>query len=187
MMGAAFLVPAVVIAIAVAIDSPGNIFYRERRVGRNGRTFKLWKFRSMKNPTSMKLGFEVEDPHMDEFRLRTVKHLAHPRVTRVGAFIRRWSLDEIPQLLNVLRGEMSLVGPRPVVASELPLYGNLVQFYLRSTPGLSGLWQVSGRSDLTFATRAILDAAYVSNWSFVADMKILALTLPAIISGTGAR
>ncbi len=186
-MGIVFLIPAIAIAVAVLIDSPGEVFYRETRIGRNGKSFILWKFRSMTDAPPKSVTSECGNSLEDDFRWRTLKNVPHPRLTRVGSFIRRWSLDELPQLLNVLRGEMSLVGPRPIVASELPLYQDLSPFYLNCTPGLSGLWQVSGRSDLTFPARAILDAGYVSTWSLSADIKILLQTVPAVITRRGAR
>lgn len=110
-----------------------------------------------------------------------------PRVTVIGRFLRRWSLDEVPQIFNVLRGDMSLIGPRPIVKAETYEYKHLLSFYLAATPGLSGLWQVSGRSDLDYVDRAHLDAAYVQNWSLTADLKILLRTIPAVLGRVGAR
>jgi len=110
-----------------------------------------------------------------------------PRVTRIGRFLRRWSLDEVPQLFNVLRGDMSLIGPRPIVKAETYYYKHLLSFYLAARPGLSGLWQVSGRSDLDYDARARLDADYVQNWTMMADLKILLRTIPAVLGRVGAR
>jgi lipopolysaccharide/colanic/teichoic acid biosynthesis glycosyltransferase len=110
-----------------------------------------------------------------------------PRVTAIGRFLRRWSLDEVPQVFNVLRGDMSLIGPRPVVEAETYFYKHLLPFYLAATPGLSGLWQISGRSDLNFDERAKLDADYVQGWSLKADLSILFRTIPAVLSRVGAR
>jgi len=110
-----------------------------------------------------------------------------PRITRIGRFLRRWSLDEVPQLFNVLRGDMSLIGPRPVVKAETHLYKHLLPFYLAATPGLSGLWQVSGRSNLDYEARARLDATYVQTWSLKADFKILVRTVPTVLRRIGAR
>jgi lipopolysaccharide/colanic/teichoic acid biosynthesis glycosyltransferase len=115
------------------------------------------------------------------------KTLRDPRITTVGRFLRRWSLDELPQVLNVLRGEMSLIGPRPVIEAEVAMYGHLQYYYLAATPGLSGLWQVSGRSNVSFAARADLDASYVQNWSLRADFGILLRTIPAVLGRVGAR
>jgi lipopolysaccharide/colanic/teichoic acid biosynthesis glycosyltransferase len=118
---------------------------------------------------------------------RVHKTHSDPRITPIGGFLRRWSLDELPQLLNVFRGDMSLIGPRPVIAAEVPLYGHLQHFYLAATPGLSGLWQVSGRSNVSFAARANLDASYVRNWSLPGDFAILLRTVPAVLCRVGAR
>jgi lipopolysaccharide/colanic/teichoic acid biosynthesis glycosyltransferase len=118
---------------------------------------------------------------------REKKDGCDPRITPVGRFLRQWSLDELPQLLNVLRGEMSLVGPRPVIKAEIPLYGSSRQYYYAAVPGLSGLWQVSGRSNINFKTRVALDVSYVQDWSLLADCKILLKTIPAVFGRTGAR
>jgi undecaprenyl-phosphate galactose phosphotransferase len=115
------------------------------------------------------------------------KRQPDPRVTLIGRFLRRWSLDEVPQLINVLRGDMSLIGPRPIVKAETYYYKDLLPFYLAATPGLSGLWQVSGRSDLDYDERAKLDASYVRNWSLAADLKIFLRTIPAVLGRVGAR
>lgn len=121
---------------------------------------------------------------MLEWRMR--KDLKDPRITAVGGFLRRWSLDEFPQLFNVLRGEMSLVGPRPIVKKEMLFYGNLLQHYLAVAPGMSGLWQVSGRSDIDYDERVKLDAFYVESWSLTFDLAILCRTVPAVLSRNGA-
>jgi len=181
------LIPGLFIAAAIAINSAGPIFYREERIGKGGRTFRIWKFRSMCQSSEWK---EVAPAGINSgqlLRWRIHKSSGDPRITAVGGFLRSWSLDELPQLLNVLSGEMSLVGPRPVVAAELPLYGELEPYYLAATPGLSGLWQVSGRSDVNFKSRAKLDAAYVQSWSLIGDLKILLRTFPAVLNRVGAR
>ena len=115
------------------------------------------------------------------------KHLEDPRITPIGAVLRSWSLDEIPQLINVLLGEMSLVGPRPIVKSEAPLYGNFFRCYVSAVPGMSGLWQVSGRSGVDYIKRAKLDMRYVESWSLALDFKIIFKTLPAVLGRIGAR
>jgi undecaprenyl-phosphate galactose phosphotransferase len=120
-----------------------------------------------------------------EWRMR--KHLPDPRITVVGGFLRKWSLDELPQLFNVLRGEMSLIGPRPIVKAETVFYGDLLSYYLSVTPGLSGLWQVSGRSHIDYPKRVKLDASYVRSWSLKSDFVILARTVPAVFGRVGAR
>jgi undecaprenyl-phosphate galactose phosphotransferase len=115
------------------------------------------------------------------------KNRRDPRITWIGNIIRRWSLDELPQLFNVIRGEMSLIGPRPIVEAETVFYGNLLAFYLAAKPGLSGLWQVSGRSNVGYADRAELDALYVRTWCLGEDLSILFRTVPAVLSRIGAR
>jgi len=179
--------PAFIIAAVIVITSRGPIFYRETRIGRNGRPFRIWKFRSMKVKSAAAPAADSA-AHFDvHLRWRTEKDVYDPRITAVGGFLRRWSLDELPQLINVLCGDMSLVGPRPVVAAELPFYKHLLGFYLAATPGLSGLWQVSGRSNVSFATRASLDTSYVRTWSLSKDFSILIRTIPAVLRRVGAR
>jgi len=184
---AMFALPGLLIAAAILLTSRGPVFYREKRIGRNGRIFEILKFRSMRrdasqwSPTSdRKTGGVVRHWRMQ-------KHIRDPRITAVGNFLRRWSLDEVPQFLNVLRGEMSLVGPRPIVDAETHLYGDLLDYYLDATPGLSGLWQVSGRSNVDYARRAELDANYVQSWSLRGDLNIIIRTIPAVLSQAGAR
>ena len=191
-VGAAFLlmvlvVPCFLIAIAIVMTSRGPIFYREIRIGRGGRPFEILKFRSMRQRRKGRKRVEgVHAAHIT-FRWRTHKDTPDPRVTAVGKFIRRWSIDEVPQLINVLRGEMSLIGPRPVVEAEVEMYGRFRLYYLAATPGLSGLWQVSGRSNVSFGTRAKLDATYVRQWSLRRDFFILLRTVPAVLGRVGAR
>jgi len=181
-MLAAFLVPGVLIALAILITSPYPVFYCEQRIGRNGVPFRIWKFRSMRPHAPRRA---ASDGVILPWRMDKRRH--DPRVTVVGRFLRRWSLDEVPQVFNVLRGDMSLVGPRPIVNAETFYYKHLISFYLAATPGLSGLWQVSGRSDLDYAERARLDAAYVQNWTLAQDFKILLRTIPAVLGRVGAR
>jgi len=181
----AALFPSLIISLFIVATSRGPVFYRELRVGRGGRLFRIWKFRSMSSSTRSESMFHPSSPNA--LRWRVLKSHRDPRITKVGTFLRRWSLDEIPQILNVLRGEMSLVGPRPVIEAEIPLYANMKHFYLAASPGMSGLWQVSGRSNTTFTKRASLDASYVANWSLRSDFVILAKTLPAVIGRVGAR
>jgi exopolysaccharide production protein ExoY len=181
-----FALPGLLIAAAIVLTSKGPVFYRERRIGRYGRPFQIWKFRSM-HPNAAKLA-HVGEPQSGakvlEWRMK--KHLRDPRITAVGRVLRSLSLDELPQLLNVLRGEMSLIGPRPIVKSETVFYGDLLSYYLAATPGLSGLWQVSGRSGVDYDERAQLDASYVQSWSLRADAGIFFRTIPAVLSRVGA-
>jgi exopolysaccharide production protein ExoY len=186
-MTAALAIPGLLIAAAILLTSEGPVFYREERVGRDGRSFQIWKFRSMYR-SAAQLGHSAGG-HADGAGLhwRMNKNLRDPRITVIGNVLRRWSLDELPQLFNVIRGEMSLIGPRPIVEAEAGFYGNLLTFYLAATPGLSGLWQVSGRSDVGYAERAKLDALYVRSWCLGADLGILLRTIPAVLRRIGAR
>ena len=183
----AFAIPGLLIAVAISLTSKGPVFYREERIGRNGRPFRIWKFRSMYCDAKERV--RVAEAHSSgkvlEWRMR--KHLRDPRITMVGGFLRSWSLDELPQLLNVFLGEMSLVGPRPIVEAETAFYGDLLSYYLAATPGLSGLWQVSGRSHIDYPKRVRLDAFYVRSWSLKSDFIILARTVPAVFGRVGAR
>ena len=183
----ASLIPGLLIAALIALTSEGPVFYRETRIGRAGRPFRIWKFRSMSHAAQWQEVVKAGSSDGTFLHWRVHKSLSDPRITPVGGFLRRWSLDELPQVLNVLRGEMSLIGPRPVVAAEVHLYGHLQHFYLAATPGLSGLWQVSGRSNVSFVARANLDASYVRNWSLKTDLSILFRTIPAVLGRVGAR
>ena len=187
MMISLAMIPGLIIAAAIALTSEGPVFYREIRIGRGGRPFRIWKFRSMCQKAEWRDVVKAGPSSGNFLHWRVHKNLRDPRITAVGGFLRRWSLDELPQVLNVLRGEMSLIGPRPVIDAEVPLYGHLQHFYLAATPGLSGLWQVSGRSNVSFADRAELDAHYVRNWSLQSDFAILLRTIPAVLGRVGAR
>jgi len=187
LMIAGSLIPGILIAAAITLSSEGPIFYREIRIGRGGRPFQIWKFRSMCQKSKWQEVVKAGPHSGNSLHWRVHKNLRDPRITAIGGFLRRWSLDELPQVLNVLRGEMSLIGPRPVIEAEVPLYGHLQHFYLAATPGLSGLWQVSGRSNVSFAARADLDAYYVRNWSLRSDFLILLRTIPAVLGRVGAR
>jgi exopolysaccharide production protein ExoY len=183
-----FAIPGLLIAAVISLSSKGGVFYREERIGRGGRPFLIWKFRSMYAPTAeANHGAAARPTDNAVFYWRMRKHLIDPRITLVGGFLRRWSLDELPQLLNVLRGEMSLIGPRPIVQAETILYGDLLDLYEDANPGLSGLWQVSGRSDVGYESRAQLDASYVRSWSLRGDLVILLRTIPAVLRRVGAR
>jgi lipopolysaccharide/colanic/teichoic acid biosynthesis glycosyltransferase len=186
-MIAVFLIPGLLIAAVIVLTSAGSVFFREERIGRNGRVFRIWKFRSMDQHASQQHHNVVQQLGETAFHWRMRKHLQDPRITTVGNFLRRWSLDEIPQLLNVLVGEMSLIGPRPIVEAETGMYGDLLAFYLAAVPGMSGLWQVSGRSHVDYEKRAKLDALYVHSWSLRMDLIILLKTIPAVLSRRGAR
>ena len=183
-----FLMPVfLVIAILVKRDG-GPAFYAHRRIGSNGRRFGCLKFRSMAVDADAVLDRVLrESPERAAEWEATQKLRDDPRVTRIGAFLRKTSLDEIPQLINVLRLEMSLVGPRPIVESEVRHYGRDIAFYLQVRPGVTGLWQISGRSDTSYAQRVTLDSTYVRSWSLLGDLVILAKTAPAVLARRGAH
>jgi len=175
------------VALAVKLSSPGPVLFGHTRIGAGGRRFRAWKFRSMvTNGPEVLRAHLAADPAARAEWDRDHKLKDDPRVTRVGAFLRRTSLDELPQLWNVLRGEMSLVGPRPIVDAEVAKYGKCYATYKSVRPGISGLWQVSGRSDTTYAQRLQFDEFYVRNWSPWLDMHILARTVTAMCGSRGA-
>jgi Undecaprenyl-phosphate galactose phosphotransferase WbaP len=187
--GGFFISPLLLaLAVLVKLDSPGPVFYGQRRQGTGGETFLCWKFRTMCLDAENALDeYLQEDPVLWAEWEHDQKLREDPRVTRVGRFLRKTSLDELPQLWNVLKGEMSLVGPRPIVEAEIPRYDAMYDLYLRVTPGISGLWQVSGRNDTSYAERVTLDAYYVRNWSVWLDLVILARTLTVVFRGHGAH
>ena len=175
------------IAAAVSLDG-GPVLYAHRRVGADGRPFGCLKFRSMVPDADAVLHHLLEtDGAAAAEWADTQKLRADPRITTIGRLLRRTSLDELPQLLNVLRLEMSLVGPRPIVAAEIPRYGDEIAYYYETRPGLTGLWQVSGRSETGYGYRVRLDTWYVKNWSVWNDLVILARTIPAVLQRRGAR
>jgi Undecaprenyl-phosphate galactose phosphotransferase WbaP len=162
-------------------------FYRHKRVGAGGRAFHCIKFRSMIPDADRVLAeLLMRDPNAAAEWEATQKLRHDPRVTSVGRFLRKTSLDELPQLLNVLRGEMSLVGPRPIVTAETRFYGEHISHYHATRPGITGLWQVSGRSDTTYERRVQLDVLYVRNWTFWNDIIILLRTVPIVMLRRGA-
>ena len=180
------LVPVVALLWLMVRRDGGNGFFGHLRVGRDGKTFRCWKLRSMVVDAETRLTcFLVTNPQAAAEWARDHKLDNDPRVTRLGAFLRRSSLDELPQIWNVLRGEMSFVGPRPVVADELARYGASRWAYLQARPGITGLWQVSGRNDVSYDERVALDRRYSSDMRFGLDLKIMALTAGAVLYGTG--
>jgi len=172
-----------VVAVAVRITSPGPVIFRQTRVGRDGHMFTVLKFRTMVIDAEHRLG---DLWHRNESNEVLFKLRDDPRVTRVGRVLRRLSLDELPQLINVVIGDMSLVGPRPALPSETERYGRTTARRLLVKPGITGLWQVSGRSDLSWEDSVRLDLYYVENWSFAGDIQILWKTLSAVVSSRGA-
>ena len=173
-----------VCAIAIKLDSRGPICFRQVRIGRDGRRFHLVKFRSMHLDAEERKAEVAALKRVSEGGLFKIPN--DPRATRVGRLLRRYSLDELPQLLNVLRGEMSLVGPRPLIENEANQVSGHFRHRLSLTPGLTGLWQVNGRSDIPFEEMVSLDYLYVTNWSLWGDVKLLIKTLPAVTAGQGA-
>jgi exopolysaccharide biosynthesis polyprenyl glycosylphosphotransferase len=171
------------IALLIKLDSPGPVLFKQTRVGRGGRLFTLYKFRSMR------VGAEHEIAHLTPYNEADgplFKMRNDPRVTRVGRVLRKLSLDEIPQLYNVLRGEMSLVGPRPALPSEVAQYEEWHRKRLEVAPGLTGLWQTSGRSDITFDEMCLLDIYYAEQWTPMLDAAIVLKTIPTVLFGRGA-
>lgn len=174
------------IAMRVA-RSGGKIFYGHKRQGQYNKPFFCYKFRTMASNADVLLQeLLARDPEARAEWERDFKLKDDPRITPIGHFLRKTSLDELPQLWNVLRGEMSLVGPRPIVSAELERYGNQVDYYLEAKPGITGLWQISGRNDITYETRVYLDAWYVKNWSLFNDIVILFRTVGVIFRKDGA-
>ncbi len=170
------------IALWIKRDSPGPVLFCQERVGWRGRRFRMFKFRTMVSDAESRMpGLmnrnEAAGPY---FKIRR-----DPRITRAGAFLRRWSLDELPQLLNVLRGEMSLVGPRPLLP-QAGRFGGWHGRRLEVRPGMTGLWQIRGRSDLPLDQAVALDLSYIDRWSPGLDLRILTETLPAVLRGRGA-
>lgn len=173
----------IVLTVMVKVDSPGPAFFVQHRLGRNGRPFRMFKFRTMVEGAHGRVSelVELNDADGPLFKVRS-----DPRVTRVGHHLRRLSLDELPQLWNVLRGEMSLVGPRPALLSEAGGWPVELFARLSVSPGITGLWQVQGRSDSRFADYLALDLEYVSTWSMRGDLAILVRTVPAVVRRRGA-
>jgi exopolysaccharide production protein ExoY len=175
------------ISAAIVLDSRGPVLFVQRRVGRDGKQFPLFKFRTMvADGESAIEGLVAGDEQLRLEWERSRKLRQDPRVTRVGAFFRKHSVDELPQILNVLVGNMSLVGPRPVRQDEIALFGERAAEVLSVRPGLTGKWAVSGRSDLSYADRAELECRYVREWSFRRDLRILLRTIPVVLHGHGA-
>ena len=171
-----------VLSVMVRVDSPGKALFKQIRVGRDGKLFRIYKLRTMAaDSEALKASLESSEGNGLLFKQRN-----DPRVTRVGHVLRRTSLDEIPQLINVLKGEMSLVGPRPALPDEVAQYSWLERRRLAVTPGITGAWQVGGRSELTREAAMNLDVSYTDNWSLRSDLAILGRTIPAVIKGRGA-
>lgn len=178
----------VLISLAIAVRTDGGpALFRHRRIGADGRPFYCLKFRSMCVDAEARLKEHLaNNPEAQAEWDRDFKLKSDPRITRLGNLLRRTSLDELPQLINVLKGDMSLVGPRPIVPAEIPRYGDSFTAYLRCRPGITGLWQVSGRNDVDYGTRVELDTRYASNWNIVTDAMILLRTIAVVFRRSGA-
>ncbi|RYD84731.1 MAG: undecaprenyl-phosphate galactose phosphotransferase WbaP, partial [Sphingomonadales bacterium] len=187
LLGSIFVMPIIlVLMILIVIDSRGGPFYRQKRLGRDGSQFMAYKFRSMHGDGEERLREVLaSDPALRAEYEQFHKLRNDPRVTRIGRVLRKFSLDELPQLFNVLRGEMSLVGPRPYLEREIKDMDAQEGIILRATPGMTGLWQVSDRNSTGFAERVTMDVHYVRNWSPWIDIHILARTFGVVVKGTG--
>ena len=166
-------IPMGLVALWIKLDSPGPVFFKQRRVGKGKTHFNILKFRTMRGDT----------PH--DVPTHLLKD-ADSYITRSGAFLRKTSLDELPQLINVVLGGMSMVGPRPIVSGEIEKYGEVYDEYCRVKPGITGLWQISGRNDTSYEERVSYDHYYINNWSVWMDLWILGRTVPVVLSGYGA-
>jgi lipopolysaccharide/colanic/teichoic acid biosynthesis glycosyltransferase len=185
-----------IIALLIKVSDPGPVFYRHRRVSLGGGPLEIYKFRTMhaRFSTGARFGGRTDaDVFAELGRLDLAEEFSQiqklrddPRISPIGVWLRRTSLDELPQLWNILRGDISAVGPRPIVDEELNRYGDASDLLLSFKPGLTGLWQVSGRCEVTYEDRVRLDLQYVENWSLLLDLKIVLRTLPAVLSGRGA-
>lgn len=176
-----------VIALAIRMTSPGPIFFSHRRIRGHGRFFSMWKFRTMcVNSAEVLEDYLAANPEARAEWRKDHKLKYDPRVTRVGEFLRRTSLDELPQIWNVITGTMSLVGPRPIVAAEVEKYGPFFADYCLVKPGVTGLWQVSGRSRISYPERVQLDRHYAHHWTLMSDLRILFRTLSSVVNQDGA-
>ena len=186
--GGVLILPIIaVIALLVAIDNKGNVIFAHRRIGKDGKEFPCYKFQSMvPNAQEILQDYLAKNPEARKEWEESFKLTNDPRVTKLGAFLRKTSLDELPQLWNVIKGDMSLVGPRPIVKKEIERYGEYFREYAMVLPGITGMWQASGRSDTTYEERVAMDTWYVRNWSVWLDIMYLAKTFTAVIFGKGA-
>lgn len=175
----------IIIAILIKIDSKGPVFFKHTRVGKNGKVLKMYKFRTMvDNAEDLIKNFTPEQK--EEFE-RNFKLENDPRVTRVGKILRKTSLDELPQIINILKGEMCVIGPRPIVETELEKYGKNKTKFLSVAPGLTGYWAANGRSDLSYEERMALELYYVDHRSLLLDLKIFVKTIGSVLTGRGAK
>lgn len=183
----ALLLPLIcLIALAIRLSDGGPAFFRHRRIGRSGIPFDCFKFRTMAVNSDDVLRHHLAANHEAAQEWSATRKLKNdPRITALGAALRKTSVDELPQLFNIVKGEMSLVGPRPIVAAEVSKYGDRITHYFSARPGLTGKWQVSGRNDVDYESRVKLDCGYVENWSFWQDLSIIIKTVGVVVSSRG--
>jgi lipopolysaccharide/colanic/teichoic acid biosynthesis glycosyltransferase len=175
------------VGLVLHLSLPGKVIFRQVRIGKDGKPFWMYKFRTMKDLPEDILNLLLNQDPKKRVEYECFQKLADdPRLTKVGQFLRRFSLDELPQLWNVLKGDMSLIGPRPFLPDQTALYGAGYRYYCQLRPGLTGLWQVSGRNRLSFIQRAALDVYYVENWSFSLDLAIFLRTIWVVLRQDGA-
>lgn len=183
----AFLSPVLLLLSLLVLSSGRQIIFRQTRIGLSGKMFSVYKFRTMiPDAEAMLVKLLADDPELQAEYFKNRKLRRDPRVTRIGTLLRRTSLDELPQLLNVLRGEMSLIGPRPLLPGEIEAYGKAIRCYCSVRPGMTGLWQVSGRASTNFRRRVALDTYYIRHRSAKMDLAILVLTVRVVLTGHGA-
>jgi exopolysaccharide production protein ExoY len=184
----AFFLPLFgLIALIIKLSDGGPIFYRHWRIGHARQSFECLKFRTMVMDGDQVLrSYLLSSNNASREWNETRKLKNDPRITAVGSVLRKLSLDELPQLINILRGDMSIVGPRPIVSDEVEMYGPHADLYFRARPGLTGLWQISGRNDKSYNERVQLDCSYVSGWSLGADLRIIVRTIPVVLSSRGS-
>lgn len=175
------------IAILIKIDSKGKVFYKHKRIGKNGEYIYLYKFRSMYTDSKERLEKMLENPEIKKEWEENFKLDRDPRITKVGKFLRKTSLDELPQLINILRGDMSVVGPRPVIDGEIEKYGEQKDKFLSVTPGLTGWWACNGRSCTSYDDRKKLELYYVEHRGILLDLKVIVKTFISVIKGNGAK
>lgn len=183
----AILPLCLLISLLIRLDSKGAPIYRHERIGKDGKPFEIYKFRTMEDGAAQQLQkYLDENPDLAREWAKDQKLRKDPRLTRIGHFLRKTSLDELPQVWNILAGQMTLVGPRPIVASEEAKYGRYFDEYCQVKPGLTGLWQTSGRNNTTYSQRVAYDHYYINHWSLWLDLWIMAKTIPVALSGRGA-
>ncbi len=178
-----FILPLLAfIALIIRLESRGPVIFEHTRCGRGGKAFTCYKFRTMKTGAPDQLqDLLANNPAAAEEWAQSQKLKSDPRVTRFGAFLRKTSLDELPQLINIIAGDMSVIGPRPVTFDELPRYGSKLAYYMAARPGVTGLWQVNGRNSLSYQQRVAYDAEYAKKWSLFKDFKIMIKTIPVVL------